>query len=136
MFGELMRTIIDFADFAAAPPPSPISIPSTPADSLPAQPTGQVVYTAWYRVWERTSLSDFKLEGIIIPFMLLMVLVHFWGTRKNKRIAKKWMAVHAPLLDSEFALVGFHDQPKMTPYPEGKNSPEKRIKMLHQSSGS
>ena len=29
------------------------------------------------------------------------------------------MATHAPLLDSEFALVGFHGQPKMTPYPEG-----------------
>ena len=61
--------------------------------------------------------------------MLLMVLVHFWGTRKNKRIAKKWMAVHAPLLDSEFALVGFHDQPKMTPYPEGKNNAGEGVTM-------
>lgn len=29
------------------------------------------------------------------------------------------MAVHAPLLDSEFALVGFTDTPKITPYPQG-----------------
>ena len=112
----------DFADFAAAPPPSPAYMPSSPADSLPSQPTGAsspVLYTKWYRVWERTTLADFKLEGVLIPFMLLMVLIHFWGTRTNKRIARKWMAVHAPLLDSEFALVGFHGPPKSTPYSEG-----------------
>ena len=48
----------------------------------------------------------------MFPFMIIAILVHVWGRGKNKRKAKKWMAVHAPLLDSEFALVGFADTPK------------------------
>lgn len=119
---SLTHNFIDFAAFDAAAAPSPVSIPSSPADWFPSQPTdpsSPVVYTKWYRVWERTKPSDFQLEAFLIPVMLLMVLIHFWGTRKNKRIARKWMAVHAPLLDSEFALVGYHAQPKQTPYPEG-----------------
>jgi len=78
-----------------------------------------VTYTKWYRVWERTQLSDFQMEAVLIPFILLALLVHFWGTKTNRRKARKWMAVHAPLLESEFALVGFHQIPKITPYPEG-----------------
>ncbi|KAK5451539.1 hypothetical protein LTS15_008304 [Exophiala xenobiotica] len=113
----------DFADFAAAPPPSPASIPSSPADAQAALPTGTegtgVVYTKWYRVWERAQPSDFMMEGIIIPIILLALLVHFWGTRRNTKKAKKWMAVHAPLLEREFALVGYSQVPKVTPYAEG-----------------
>lgn len=45
--------------------------------------------------------------------MIIAVLVHVWGTRANKRKAKKWMAVHAPVLESEFALVGYSGQPKV-----------------------
>ena len=67
-----------------------------------------MVYTKWYRVWERTQPSDFYLEAILIPFILLALLVHFMGTSKNRRKASKWMAVHYPVLDSEFALVGYH----------------------------
>ncbi|KIX05857.1 uncharacterized protein Z518_03830 [Rhinocladiella mackenziei CBS 650.93] len=112
----------DFADFAAAPAPPPTSIPPSPADALVAAPTAlghRGVYTKWYRVWERTEWSDFMMEGVLIPFILLALLVHFWGTRKNARKAKKWMAVHAPLLEREFALVGYSQVPKLTPYPEG-----------------
>lgn len=36
-----------------------------------------------------------------------MVLVHLWGTRKNKRKAKAWITAHAPVLQKEFAAVGF-----------------------------
>lgn len=36
-----------------------------------------------------------------------MVLVHLWGTRKNKRKAKSWITAHAPALEKEFAVVGF-----------------------------
>ncbi|KAK4946944.1 hypothetical protein LTR10_014086 [Elasticomyces elasticus] len=113
----------DFADFAAAPPPSPASIPHSPADAQAAEPTAApgdgVVYTKWYRVWERTKPSDFILEAVIIPIILVALLVHFWGTRRNRSRAKKWMAVHAPLLDREFALVGYNQVPKATPYSEG-----------------
>jgi hypothetical protein len=107
---------LDFADFAGAPSPSPISIVSSPADSLPAQPidgsASPVLYTKWYRVWERTKPSDFYTEAVVLPFLILAVLVHLWGTRTNKRKAKKWMAVHMPLLDSEFSLVGYVTTPK------------------------
>ena len=44
--------------------------------------------------------------------LILAIVIHLWGTNANKRKAKKWMAVHAPLLDSEFALVGYVDTPK------------------------
>ena len=59
------------------------------------------------------------MEMFLIPFILLAILVHFWGVTSNKKKAKKWMAVHQPILESEFALVGFHRQPKSTPYSEG-----------------
>lgn len=114
---------LDFADFAGAPDPSPVSILASSASTVPAAETGTpgspVVYTKWYRVWERTQLSDFMMEGVLIPIILLALLVHFWGTRYNRRKAKKWMAVHAPLLEREFALVGFGSVPKVTPYSEG-----------------
>ena len=70
-------------------------------------------YTKWYRVWERTQPSDFYTEAVLVPFLLVAVLVHVWGTRSNKSRAKKWMAVHAPILESEFALVGYSGQPKV-----------------------
>jgi hypothetical protein len=66
-----------------------------------------VPYTKWYRVWERTQPSDFYTEAILLPFLILAIVVHLWGTRQNKRKAKKWMAVHMPVLDSEFSLVGY-----------------------------
>lgn len=56
------------------------------------------------------------MEGVLIPIILLALLVHFWGTRRNSRKAKKWAAVHAPLLEREFALVGYGQVPKITPY--------------------
>lgn len=115
----------DFADFAAAPPPSPVSIPGSPADAQAAAPTGglfgvagstprQLTYTKWYRVWERTQLSDFMMEGILIPFILVALAVHFWGTSTNRRKAKKWVAVHEPLLAKEFASVGYSGTPSTT----------------------
>lgn len=112
----LLNIETDFADFASAPSPVPVSIPGSPADAQAAQPTGALgagkPYTKWYRVWERTTLSDFYVEGVLVPFLLLAIIVHFWGTRANTKKAKKWMAVHAPVLESEFALVGFSRIPK------------------------
>ena len=113
---RLTVVLVDFADFAGAPSPSPVSIPTSPAGSLPSQPTdgssSPVPYTKWYRVWERTKPSDFYTEAILLPFLILAVVVHLWGTTSNKRRAKKWMAVHMPVLDSEFSLVGYIDRPK------------------------
>ncbi|KAI4244133.1 MAG: hypothetical protein L6R40_003117 [Gallowayella cf. fulva] len=107
----------DFADFASAPSPSPIyDSPSDSAAPTAASfpehetvPTGvpTIPYTKWYRVWERTSPQDFYAEALIIPFILILATLHIWGRRKNKRKAGVWIATHAPLLEKEFASVGF-----------------------------
>jgi len=73
----------------------------------PAQPRKDVPYTRWYKVWERTSPRDFVQEAFIIPFILIIVAVHIWGTRTNRKKAKQWVASHAPILSQEFAVVGF-----------------------------
>lgn len=105
--------LIDFADFAGAPDPIPIPISSIPASAsvaqaaIPTSNTFTVPYTKWYRVWERTSPRDFYQELFILPFIAVVVLVHLWGTRKNKRKAKAWITAHVPVLEKEFAVVGF-----------------------------
>ena len=48
-----------------------------------------------------------------MPFILLLVLFHVWGTSKNRRKAKQWIRTHAPVLQSEFAVVGFGGVPKL-----------------------
>ena len=108
---------LDFADFdTETADPSPASIiPQYPdkAGSIPANPTGNVVgtgpytYTKWYRIWERTSIDDFRNELYIIPILALIILSHVWGLRTNRRKAQGWFRVHAPILQQEFAVVGF-----------------------------
>ncbi|KAI9804065.1 MAG: hypothetical protein M1825_001466 [Sarcosagium campestre] len=103
----------DFADFAGAPDPSPASAPplgvsqaGVPAAFATAG-SSAVPYTAWYRVWERSSPKDFVQEAILLPFLVLAILVHFWGTKKNRRIAQRWITAHQPLLEEEYAVVGY-----------------------------
>ncbi|RDW81006.1 CCDC47 family protein [Aspergillus mulundensis] len=97
-----------FADFVEAPEPSPAPIMNTPsAPSLGQNGVEPVVYTKWYRVWERTSPKDFMQEAMVMPIILLIVIFHFWGTRKNRRRATEWAAAHASALRDEFAVVGF-----------------------------
>lgn len=43
----------------------------------------------------------------MLPFVVLLVLFHLWGTRKNRRKAKEWARANAPALRNEFAVVGF-----------------------------
>jgi hypothetical protein len=100
--------MLDFADFAGAPDPVPASSPSL--DYNPTFATaapGVRPYTKWYRVWERTSPSDFQIEAIIAPFLLLVLGLHIWGRGRNRRLANSWAKAHAPILANEFALVGF-----------------------------
>ncbi|KAL4869097.1 hypothetical protein BDV12DRAFT_168594 [Aspergillus spectabilis] len=98
----------DFADFVEAPAPSPAPIVES-SSTPPLSQTGAdpVLYTKWYRVWERTSPKDFMQEAMVLPFILLIVLFHFWGTRKNRRRATEWATAHASTLRNEFAVVGF-----------------------------
>lgn len=107
-----VQLLPDFADFAGAPAPSPASvspIPPQAATALGAAPTSRtdVVYTKWYRVWERTSPSDFYAEAVILPFVIVIIGLHIWGRGTNKRKAKSWIEAHAPSLEKEYALVGF-----------------------------
>ncbi|KAL8710584.1 MAG: hypothetical protein Q9220_004808 [cf. Caloplaca sp. 1 TL-2023] len=106
--------ILDFADYAEAPSPSPIynspSSSSSPSSAFSSNgqntlPTA-LPYTKWYRVWERTSPRDFYAEAIIIPFIFLLAGLHIWGRRKNKRKASAWASAHAKVLEREFASVG------------------------------
>lgn len=66
-----------------------------------------VPYTKWYNLHERYTLNDFKIEGIIFGLMVIVLLVHFVGTRLNRSKARAWAKAHAQLLAGEFALVGF-----------------------------
>ncbi|KAL2870809.1 CCDC47 family protein [Aspergillus lucknowensis] len=97
----------DFADFVKAPEPSPAPIVDSPPSPLGQNGANSVVYTKWYRVWERTSPKDFMQEAMVLPIILLIILFHFWGTRKNRRRAKEWVTAHASALRNEFAVVGF-----------------------------
>lgn len=102
----------DFADFAGAPEPEPAPlspIPTKPSFTGVGSPrTGAAVpYTKWYNIHERYSLSDFKQEGVILGLILVIVIIHLIGTSTNRKKAKKWVAAHAPVLEKEFALVGF-----------------------------
>ncbi|KAK2755014.1 hypothetical protein FQN54_006542 [Arachnomyces sp. PD_36] len=105
----------DFADFAGAPEPAPASIIGSSSSGVPAfAPSGtgsavpgQVPFTKWYRVWERTSPQDFVQEAFILPFIFLVIAFHVWGTRKNRSRATSWVRAHLPTLQKEFAVVGF-----------------------------
>jgi len=37
----------------------------------------------------------------------VIISLHMWGRRTNKRKAKRWIEAHAPALEKEYALVGF-----------------------------
>lgn len=109
----------DFADFATASPVAPSHAASSAFDAAPttaSRPPGVFgtfsgiqgrPYTKWYRVWERVTIEDFYQELVVLPILAVVVLISLWGSRINKQRAKKWAATNLPLLESEFAVVGF-----------------------------
>lgn len=99
----------DFADFAAAPDssPSPVVVPAATAPDTLTPGSLPLPYTKWYRVWERTSPQDFVQEAMVLPIIFLILAFHIWGTRKNKGKAKAWAQAHFPVLQNEFAVVGY-----------------------------
>ncbi|GAB7359796.1 hypothetical protein MBLNU230_g6965t1 [Neophaeotheca triangularis] len=120
----------DFADFATAASPTAVEHAASSVFSDAGATAEAVVrstakltsegrpYTKWYRIWERTTYSDFYQEMVIIPFLLLSVLVMMWGTSANRKRAKQWMASHMPVLESEFAKVGFGEERKGPEVPD------------------
>ncbi|KAK7416424.1 hypothetical protein QQX98_005241 [Neonectria punicea] len=103
----------DFADFAEAPSPVPVSeiVDATIAAASPSATAPP--YTKWYNVHERHSISEFKMEGIIMLMASFIFLVHIIGARANRSKAKAWIRANAPALKSEFALVGFGGVPTL-----------------------
>lgn len=75
-------------------------------------------FTKWYRVWERVTIADFYQELFIIPIIITLALVNIFGTAANRRRAKEWAKIHYPLLDAEFAVVGFGGEKKAGEIPE------------------
>ena len=120
---ELIKPyILDFADFAGAPDPAPVaaspsvvseastlSQSATPTD-FASLPIASRPYTKWYRVWERVTLADFTAELYILPFVLVVVAIHLFGARRNKQKAKSWINIHAPILEQEYAMIGYAPQ--------------------------
>ncbi|KAI0406709.1 hypothetical protein F4802DRAFT_91651 [Xylaria palmicola] len=97
----------DFADFAEAPQPTPLPFQTTAGGLAADGPVPTVrPYTKWYNIHERHSLSEFRTEGIILAVIAVICTLHFIGARLNRAKSKAWAKAHAPLLTSEFALVG------------------------------
>lgn len=67
-----------------------------------------------------------------MPFILVIILFHIWGTRTNRRKAKEWAQAHALSLQNEFAVVGFDGTSKPAPESDSISpeliSPEKILK--------
>ncbi|KAK3333819.1 hypothetical protein B0T19DRAFT_138407 [Cercophora scortea] len=82
---------------------------NTLGGALPAQTLRP--YTKWYNVHERHSLSEFKVEGLILASIAVVLLLHLFGARLNRTKAKKWIRAHAAPLAVEFALVGYSGVP-------------------------
>jgi hypothetical protein len=101
----------DFADFAEAPSPAPeVGTQDATVGSAAAAAT-QAPYTKWYNVHERHSISEFRMEGLILLVSSFIFLFHMIGARRNRSRAKGWMRAHAPIIQKEYALVGFGGVP-------------------------
>ncbi|KPM35766.1 hypothetical protein AK830_g10806 [Neonectria ditissima] len=103
----------DFADFAEPPSPVPVSEVGDATIAAAAPSATAPPYTKWYNVHERHSISEFRMEGIIMLMASFIFLVHMIGARANRSKAKSWIRANAAALKSEFALVGFSGVPTM-----------------------
>ncbi|SZE99588.1 unnamed protein product [Blumeria hordei] len=106
----------DFADFAEVPEPTRAAILASsdenhPESSSQLTDTQSIPFTKWYNVHERHSLGEFKQEGVIIVLLLFIVLIHLFGTKINRKKAKKLMGEFGPILHKEFSLLGFETTP-------------------------
>ena len=53
--------------------------------------------------------------------MIVIIGLHLWGRRSNKRKARSWFRAHAPVLEKEYAHVGFGGRKE--PDPDDVQSP-------------
>lgn len=91
--------------------------PSTPGfaqfgGSLGTVPVDETLpLTKWYEVHKRHTLSEFRAEGFVLAIGLVILVAHVLGARANRAKARAWIRAHAPVLTSQFALVGFSGVP-------------------------
>ncbi|KAI9780793.1 MAG: hypothetical protein M1816_002665 [Peltula sp. TS41687] len=54
-------------------------------------------------------------EIFVLPFILIALLAHWWGTKANRRIIKRWVEIYGPVLQGEYAVLGFksHKSPSV-----------------------
>ncbi|KAK2877773.1 hypothetical protein FQN49_001200 [Arthroderma sp. PD_2] len=102
--------------------------PPSGAGSGSQAAVSDVPYTKWYRVWERTSPKDFVQEAFVIPFIIIIAVLHMWGAGKNRRKAKTWAQANIPVLCDEFAVVGYTGVPRNTSSSEGIKITDKIFK--------
>ena len=57
--------------------------------------------------------NEIGQEIFVLPFIFIALLAHWWGTKTNRRIVKKWFEIYGPVLQNEYAVVGLrsHDTP-------------------------
>lgn len=53
------------------------------------------------------------MELYILPVILVIVVVHVWGTRRNRAKANRWIKAHAPVMQQEFSQVGYVRSPSI-----------------------
>lgn len=62
-------------------------------------------------MWERHSLSEFRSEGIILSMIVVVLILHLFGARLNRKKARGWIRANSAVLNSEFASIGFSGVP-------------------------
>ncbi|EPS35742.1 hypothetical protein H072_10805 [Dactylellina haptotyla CBS 200.50] len=121
----------DFADFAAstvetlanaatqAAAKAATTLAGSLPTGLPARPGIFGDEHPWYAFWERVGPRDFITEYFILTFLTFMIAWHFVGVNINRKIAKNFVLKHIPLLQREYARVGF--QKTLTTTEEAKD---------------
>lgn len=46
----------------------------------------------------------------VLPFLVALIVLHVWGTKRNRSKARSWAKAHVPVLTQEFVQVG-HKRP-------------------------
>lgn len=69
-------------------------------------------FTKWYRIWERVTIHDFYQEMLIVPILIFVIIINYIGAGINRRKVKQWAGTYLPLLEGEYASVGFGASPE------------------------
>lgn len=105
----------DFAEYAAtsSTPAAPIRVSPPTLTSVPftinTPKSAPKIKGPWYAIWERHSANEFVTEGYIFALLVAVVVMHVWGSRRNRKIVRNFVSAITPVLINEFALVGLSE---------------------------